>query len=198
MKKNRMFYVYSLACPITGKVKYVGCTTNLKIRFSSHINTAKIVDVDRKNEKNIWIYQLLQNNLKPKLKLEFETNNIELASEKEGYFYNLYKDNCLFGKDPNIFRYNNQCSDDSIRSKEINYLLIKLISDSIISKEDLFKAIYFKSSMSFKTSGIRIERKLKSWFSDEEIYKIYVYLKNIGIEIPLELPFKVKQLLKAA
>jgi hypothetical protein len=54
-----MIYIYTLSCPETKEIRYVGKTCNLKSRYSNHIN--KFYN----NHKSNWIKSLLSKGLKP-------------------------------------------------------------------------------------------------------------------------------------
>ncbi len=56
-----MHFIYSLSCPITNDVKYIGQTTDLKTRYYHHVNKIE------NNKKSKWIQELKHKNLKPKL-----------------------------------------------------------------------------------------------------------------------------------
>lgn len=56
--------IYSLSCPITNEIRYIGFTSreSLQKRFSEHITPSALV---KSNKKNNWIKSLLKKNLKP-------------------------------------------------------------------------------------------------------------------------------------
>ncbi len=67
-------YIYTLSDPLTGEVRYVGKTTNLKQRFENHLR-------ERKNTHKInWIKSLAAQGLKPEL-LELEV--VESGDESD-------------------------------------------------------------------------------------------------------------------
>jgi len=55
-------YIYSLACPNTGYIKYIGKTNDLKKRFNRHIFDSR---KDTKTHKRAWISGLLSENKTP-------------------------------------------------------------------------------------------------------------------------------------
>ena len=57
-----MYYFYTLNCPITNEVKYVGRTVNLENRLRNHIYEAK---KNNRNKRERWIVSLLRKNLLP-------------------------------------------------------------------------------------------------------------------------------------
>ena len=57
-----MVNIYTLSDPITGAIRYVGKTINLKQRFNKHIMESK---KSTKSYKKAWINSLLKKELKP-------------------------------------------------------------------------------------------------------------------------------------
>lgn len=53
-------FIYSLSCPISGDVRYIGKSNNPKERFSKHMQM-----IDNNKHKNFWISSLLSEGLKP-------------------------------------------------------------------------------------------------------------------------------------
>jgi hypothetical protein len=79
--------IYMLIDPITNEVRYVGKTVgNIKYRLSAHISEAK--RKTSKSHKNSWIQSLLNEGLKPKVKLLEET--LEDWEKLEQYWINYY------------------------------------------------------------------------------------------------------------
>jgi predicted GIY-YIG superfamily endonuclease len=62
--QENVIYIYGLKCPISGKVRYIGKTNNLKRRYYSHLHPDK-GDVNR--HKKSWIKKLLKQDKKPEL-----------------------------------------------------------------------------------------------------------------------------------
>lgn len=56
-----MAVIYTVSHPITDQVVYVGCTKSLKMRLASHVNS------NSKYELGVWINQLKQNWMLPKI-----------------------------------------------------------------------------------------------------------------------------------
>ena len=52
-------HLYSLDCPITGKIQYIGKTINLEQRYKQHLREKKY------NKKCQWIRSLKSKGLKP-------------------------------------------------------------------------------------------------------------------------------------
>lgn len=57
-----MYYFYTLNCPLTNEIKYVGRTVNLENRLRHHIYESKL---NNRSKKERWIVSLLRKNLKP-------------------------------------------------------------------------------------------------------------------------------------
>jgi len=62
--QENVIYIYGLKCPISGKVRYIGKTNNLKKRYHSHLNPDKC-EVNR--HKKSWIKKLLKQGEKPEI-----------------------------------------------------------------------------------------------------------------------------------
>ena len=59
-----MQYIYSLSCPITNDIKYIGVTKNtLKIRLYGHLHSKS------NGLKAYWVLSLKKKKLKPKISL---------------------------------------------------------------------------------------------------------------------------------
>lgn len=54
-------FIYSLTCPISGEVKYIGKADDVKRRLRQHVYQSKKSD----GRKNVWIRELLSEGLKP-------------------------------------------------------------------------------------------------------------------------------------
>ena len=55
------YYIYTLSCPLSNRVRYIGMTKNLKERYANHL----CVDSKSSSYKNSWIKSLKSKNLKP-------------------------------------------------------------------------------------------------------------------------------------
>ena len=53
--------IYSLTCPISGEVKYIGKADDVKRRLRQHVYQSKKSD----GRKSVWIRELLSEGLKP-------------------------------------------------------------------------------------------------------------------------------------
>ena len=60
---NQIVYIYTLCCPLTGLVRYVGKTNSLRLRFFNHIADQK------STPKAKWIQSLIKNGLKPQMEV---------------------------------------------------------------------------------------------------------------------------------
>lgn len=60
-------FVYTLNCPDSDVVMYVGKTTNLKSRLSAHIQASKLTNPWQINPVNVWIASLAVNGKFPKI-----------------------------------------------------------------------------------------------------------------------------------
>lgn len=61
----KMTYIYSLNCPLTGEVKYIGKSDNPQKRLNQHISESK----SKRSRKDKWINSLLSRNLTPILEI---------------------------------------------------------------------------------------------------------------------------------
>ena len=78
MKKP--YYIYLLICPLSQKVRYVGCSKNPKARYSSHIRES----IQRQNtRKKEWINSLIKKGLKPKQQIINELYTAEESRQAE-------------------------------------------------------------------------------------------------------------------
>lgn len=95
------YKVYSLSDPTDNIIKYIGITKQyLCKRLENHIYISK--NHTKKDQKDIWITQLLNNQIKPKIQLLELIDNKEDAYKAEEKYINLYKVN-LLNKQKNIF-----------------------------------------------------------------------------------------------
>ena len=84
MGKN---FIYTLAHPITGEIKYIGKTNNLRKRFNQHLSNYSLLE---KSKKNNWIISLLKDKLVPKMEVLDETSNNDI-NELEIFYISLFK-----------------------------------------------------------------------------------------------------------
>ena len=83
-EKDMKIYIYTLAEPTTGEIRYVGKTNNLKTRFYNHLKAS------RKNYLSSWIKSLKSKQLKPIMEVveECEINEWEFL---ERYWISQFK-----------------------------------------------------------------------------------------------------------
>jgi hypothetical protein len=79
-------FIYTLSCPISGDVRYVGKANNPRERYSKHNKMC-----DNNQIKNEWIKSLLDSNLKPVLTIIDEVK-ISQWKEMEKFYIKKYKD----------------------------------------------------------------------------------------------------------
>lgn len=92
--KTRIYSIYCLVCPLTEEIKYVGQTTQpLWKRLNGHLTSAK--KFKRRNAKHVWILSLLEDNIKPIIKLLTTEDNPVSAFETEKKFIAKYKETIL-------------------------------------------------------------------------------------------------------
>lgn len=88
-------YIYTLSCPITKEVRYVGKTTNIKRRQYQHFNK-KIAKSIANRHLGSWILNLLNDNKKPIFTIIEEV--YENWSEREIYWITQYDNLCNLTK----------------------------------------------------------------------------------------------------
>ena len=80
-----MYYVYALAEPTNNEVRYVGITTNLSVRYKSHLS------VNDGCPKSDWVYDLRDEDLKPNMIVLDTAENKKEALLRESQLILLYK-----------------------------------------------------------------------------------------------------------
>lgn len=83
----RNHYVYGLIDPITGKLRYIGCTQNIKRRYKVHIDNKIKGNPHKKN----WINKLVKNNKVPKLIIMDTINTKKEMFEREIWWIRYFK-----------------------------------------------------------------------------------------------------------
>lgn len=71
-------YIYSLDCPITGEIKYIGKTINIKQRYSQHLRS------NEKTKKYAWIKSLENKGLKPTMSI------VDIVNKDWGFWEDWY------------------------------------------------------------------------------------------------------------
>lgn len=92
MKKS---YLYTLNCPITNTIKYVGISVNPKSRYNTHLSKSRYLT---NTKKSSWIKGLLNQGLKPILNIISEHNQEDI--------YQIEKDYILKCKNEGLLLYN--------------------------------------------------------------------------------------------
>lgn len=88
MKKENVYKIYVLKCPLEDKIRYVGVTVNLlSARLSQHLHDAR---KNRGNYKVHWLKTLINKNIKPTIEL-IETCDENNWQEREKWWINYYK-----------------------------------------------------------------------------------------------------------
>jgi excinuclease UvrABC nuclease subunit len=80
-----MIYIYTLSHPLTGEVRYIGKTVNLRRRLSEHCT--------KKNyhcKKSEWVKALLSQGLRPVILVIDEVEK-EFVNETEQYWISQFK-----------------------------------------------------------------------------------------------------------
>ena len=90
--------IYSLSCPITNDVVYIGRTTRPDERYLAHISMAKTGRC--KNRKmGDWILSLFDKGLKPIFTILLECERHELATYEKKFIHEYLPTGKLFNKD---------------------------------------------------------------------------------------------------
>lgn len=83
-----MYHIYTLSCPTTNDVKYVGITVNIKDRYCNHLN-----QLDGSPKAN-WISELLAENKKPIMSIvDFATSKKQALSIESKLIVSYLKSN---------------------------------------------------------------------------------------------------------
>ena len=81
----REVYIYTLSCPVTNDIRYIGQSFEPKVRYRRHIFDSK----KRRDHKSNWIKYLLEKGLKPIL------NIIHICNESNVDYYEKYSEMIL-------------------------------------------------------------------------------------------------------
>lgn len=76
------YYIYTLSCPLSNRVRYIGMTKNLKERYANHL----CVDSKSSSYKNSWIKSLKSKNLKPIMEELDSSDSLEEIFQLEKYW----------------------------------------------------------------------------------------------------------------
>lgn len=83
-------FIYTLAHPLTGEVRYIGKTKDLKDRLTRHIQKSYLDKYDKNTYKSRWIKKLLSHNLKPIMEVLDECDE-NLVDIYEKYWISQFK-----------------------------------------------------------------------------------------------------------
>ncbi len=109
-----MPYIYTINCPITNQVKYVGKANNPEIRFRSHLQSAKNKDLYD------WINHILDEGFNPILRvIDRATDNRSIFDLEASYIEHFWKIGSILNKSLSQFRHD-----------EIDYNMLRMICKS--------------------------------------------------------------------
>ncbi|WP_407501284.1 GIY-YIG nuclease family protein [Elizabethkingia anophelis] len=176
--ESKIYYIYALVDPISNDVKYIGCTQNLKVRYSYHIN-----DVHSDRLKSKWTLSLRNKGLKPILKELDSTTSVEHAIKLEQKYFKDFDNGQTVCSSPERFRYARSYKrhiNKSMRLKAktveeylINNTTFKLsrIANEMYnhkwSSTTLNNKLYRKNGRKFTREDARLALKALKKFSDE-------------------------------
>ena len=81
------YNIYTLTCPISGFIKYVGISNNPNRRYLEHLG----YKYDTNKHKKNWINSLKNKGLKPKINILESEIDIESAIKKEIMYIEMFK-----------------------------------------------------------------------------------------------------------
>mgnify|MGYP000976296680 CR=1 FL=1 len=89
-KNSKKQFIYSLVDPVTNEVRYIGKTSDLKNRYSRHLQKCYLEKYDKNTYKSNWIKSLLKVGEKPIMNIiqECDSSNV---NELEIYWINKFK-----------------------------------------------------------------------------------------------------------
>jgi hypothetical protein len=152
--------IYSLNCPITDEVRYIGKTSiSPKKRFNNHLKSRE------KSKKAIWIKELLSKNLLPVFKeIEYCDNNEWV--EKEIFYIKKHSNLLLLNE-------NKGGGGSSINTNKFNHL--------VVFKLKLEKENYSKNSVKNYMSYVSKFLKESNSVEPKKIHGRYIeiYINNI-------------------
>ena len=187
----KAIYIYTLSCPTTKEIRYVGKTNSIKRRLQSHIDYARKSKRKRRYVSD-WILNLLNQDLKPIITIIEETDEDNWVS-REIYWIKHFKDlqfnlcNLTNGGESNTgYIYSDELKEirkqarlgyitpEYVKSKISKTLSkkVKCITDNIIF-ESMKKASEY-SGISYSSFHKKIHKKE---LINNKIYKILNYDK---------------------
>lgn len=201
-------HIYILIDPRTNIVKYIGQTTSLVKRYTSHLVEISIPNQRKWNKKRSeWYQNLLENDCIPIIKI-IETINKKQATEREIYWINYYMNeeltnstynknnpyNWNYSKNKTVYSYN------EYTKKIIKYLNVNKAAKKVNThSNNIYSAIHIKgrtkdlfwayNKNDFKSYIIKpwINRRLVKVTDINGTTKIYKNLSQaiIHLNIPL-------------
>src|SRR4051812_33629800 len=84
LTNDRPVHIYTISCPNTGDVVYVGKTIDVRHRFSSHLKSSK------NTNSAVWIRNVIKTGRKPVMDV-IDTVNESNYSFWEQYYISLFK-----------------------------------------------------------------------------------------------------------
>lgn len=84
---SKISYIYSLNCPITNEIKYIGKTIDPNVRLKSHLSEVK---KKTRNKKNNWVISLTRKGLVPIMKI-IEVIPFDQEDEREIFWIDYYR-----------------------------------------------------------------------------------------------------------
>jgi group I intron endonuclease len=156
---NLNTFIYTLSCPITNEIKYIGKSDNPKKRLTKHLSEKK------STLKNNWIKSLKKNGLKPKMEI------LDEVLKEEWKFWEIYwieqfkvwgfylKNSTIGGEGGDIF---NSLSED--KKKDIKRKISIRMSNRIVSKQT-------KNKLSEIAKNRTYSKKTKEKFKQSKLGK---------------------------
>jgi hypothetical protein len=158
-----MIFIYTLSCPDTLIVRYVGKTKNIKLRLQSHIDYSR--NTNRRRHVSDWIKSLLRLNKKPIITCIEETTDDLWVSREQfwiRHFRSLGFDLCNLtdGGESNYgYKYSNELKEVRrlaklgwVPSKDIKDKISLSLSKKVICIDD--NIIYPSMKEAIKSSGV--------------------------------------------
>lgn len=84
--KEEIRFIYTLTCPLTNQIRYIGQTKNIKKRIYKHIYSSK----NPKTYTQCWIKSLIDKDLKPIIEV-LEECDIYTVDENEIFYISIFK-----------------------------------------------------------------------------------------------------------
>jgi hypothetical protein len=151
-------FIYTLSCPISKTIRYVGKTKNLKLRLNEHILTSN----KNKTHKDRWIQKILFLKQKPIIEILDEVN------ENEWQFWEKFYISLLKSWNFNLTNHTGGGEgNDNWNGKNLTEEHKKNISDALKNSKkfkDLWKSEEFRKKLS---KSRKESKKVKKIITDE-------------------------------